>query len=348
MIFARGGLKDDQVQIASVDCTLGGVAYKMKSAALPHGECVDDLIQQYSRFDFRLTREKTSCLERGVCYIIPLQERLRLGRNMRAVFSPKSSTGRNDVFVRVLSDYFPHYDQTDFGYHGRLFLEVTPLSFDILVSRGLSLTQFRVKTRDSVVMSSEAVELLHSEYGIVFDKRGKLIPNNELEVNDGLYFHVDLDRAIVGFEARSSPLEELDMTRNEVHDPKDFWVPILRPSDGQIVLEPGKFYLLTTKERIKIPPVCCGEILPYDISSGEFRPHYAGFFDNGFGGKRGTFGVLEVRARDLVFRVKDGQPICRMKFEETLEVPSQLYAGHYTGTGPSLSKHFRNRKQVWK
>jgi dCTP deaminase len=349
MILADGGLDEKQISIASVDCRLGDVAYAMKSAALPHGEKVAHLIKRYTHFKFKLSENETSVLQRGVSYIIPLREHLALSPEFYAVFSPKSSTGRADIFVRVLTDKFAHYDKTDFGYKGLLYLEVTPLSFNVRICSGLELTQFRVRTRSSQAISKEDLASLHAKYGILRGKDGRSIPNGKLNVDNGsLYYHIDLERDIVGFEAVPSPIEELDMTLSYEHDPEDFWRPIMRPRGGELVLTPNVFCLLATVERTVIPPEVCGEILPYEVSSGEFRSHYAGFFDNGFGSScEGTVGVLEVRGREFPFRLKHGQPICRMDFERTLEVPEELYAGHYTQSGPSLSKHFRDRFDVW-
>lgn len=348
MILADGGIEKDQIQIASFDCRLGDKVYAMKSAALPRGESVADLIRGYKRYDFSLSADSTNVLERGVCYLIPLRECLCLSEELKVVFSPKSSTGRCDVFVRVICDGYPYYDRTNYGYNGSLYLEVIPLSFNVRINADLKLTQGRVIPRNSKRLSSEEVAVLHARHGILRRNDGTPVSHEHLQITDGgLFYHIDLDRQIVGFEAISSPVEELDLTKEEVHEPDDFWRPIFRPKNGQLVLSPGMFYLLATAERTVIPPEVCGEILPYDISAGEFRPHYAGFFDNGFGGEKGTVGVLEVRCRDVPFRVVHGQSICHMVYHRTLEVPSELYDGHYNQSGPSLSKHFKNRFKIW-
>ncbi len=348
MIKADSGLKAEQVQIASVDCTLRGPAYRVRAAELPQQETVQELIERNRWYDFSLTGDRTHVLERGATYIIPLAESLALPDDMWAEFSPKSSTGRCDVFVRVLTDRYAHYDRTAVGYRGRLYLEITPLSFNVRVQQGLSLTQFRVRSQTSRRVTREELMRFHARYGIMRDRDGVPLPHEALRANGGgLYYHVDLDRVIVGFESLASPGEELDLTQDAVHDPDDFWRPIVRPKDRRLILTPGHFYLLATAERTVIPPEICGQILPYEISSGEFRPHYAGFFDNGFGGEGGTVGVLEVRCRDVPCSLRHGHPVCRMDFEFTTEVPEMLYKGNYTGSGPSLSKHFKRRYEVW-
>jgi dCTP deaminase len=342
------GLEEGQIQIASFDCRLGDIVYAMKSAALPQNETVADLIKRYKRYDFALSMNQEHVLERGVCYLIPLKEHLTLGNDLRVVFSPKSSTGRCDVFVRVVTDHSPFYDKTPFGYSGRLYLEVIPISFNIRIKEGLELTQGRVMSRTTQPITNEEISVLHSKYGIMRDGKGDPVSNAELDIRDnGLYYRVDLDRDVVGFRSEESPIDELDLTRVE-QNPARFWTPIFKPRDGALVLNPGRFYLLTTKERTVIPPEVCGEIVPFDLSSGELRPHYAGFFDNGFGmGSNGTTGVLEIRCQTVPFRIVDGQPICRMRFFKTLEIPTELYGGHYTKSGPSLSKHFMSRFDVW-
>ncbi len=347
------GFERKQVQIVSVDPRLGDKVHVTKCAGLPMaGETVEKLIERNKRYKFTMRPRETYPLHKGVCHIIPLKGELALSPDFRAVFSPKSSTGRCDVFVRVLTNGCPHYDRTTFGYQGPMYLEVVPLSFDIEVAMGLELTQFRVQGVTRRSLTSEEIACLHSKFGILRDKEGVPLPNECIRLSDGdsnggLYYHVDLDRDIVGFEARRSAVESINLTTKDSHNPEDFWTPIPRPSGGKLVLVPGAFYLLATKERTFIPPSVCGQILPYDISAGEFRPHYAGFFDPGFGGEGGTVGVLEVRSRDMPFSLTHGQIVCRMDFEWADETPDQLYSGHYTDPRPSLSKHFSRRHKVW-
>lgn len=339
-----------QIQMATVDCSLGNTIYRMKAAAMPSpGETVKNLIERFCSYDF--TNRKGSVAERGGCYIVPLNESFNFGDNYSTAFSPKSSIGRTDTFVRVLMDHYSQYDRTDAGYHGPLYLEITPLSFNVAIAPLLEMTQFRVRTGECFISGSD-LELLHAKHGVFYGKNRRPVENGKLDLYNGsAFFHIDLDREIVGFEAKDNPTETLDLSKTDHYDMDDFWVPIRRPKNREIVLTPGKFYLLTTKERVKIPEECCAEILPYDVSSGEFRTHYAGFFDNGFGAEFGTNVVLEVRARDLPQRIYDGQRICRMVFERTKEVPEKIYGAtsgsSYTNEGASLSKHFKDRVAVW-
>jgi len=229
---------------------------------------------------------------------------------------------------------------------------MTPLSFNMKVTPGLEMTQFRVRA-GKCLLSNERLAMLHSKHGVLHAKDGRVLKSDEVEIfENSFFFHIDLDRDIVGFEAKANPTLCLDLSKKEHYEVDDFWLPIPRPKNGEIVLTPGRFYLLTTKERVRIPKECCAEVVTYDISSGEFRTHYAGFFDNNFGGEEGTHVVLEVRARDVPQRLYDGQRVCRMEFEETMEIPDKLYGAdsgsHYSGSGPSLSKHFKDREIVWR
>lgn len=339
----------EQVQPASFDFRLGAVGYRMRSAALPHKETVADLIKAYKKYDFELDTGRPHYLEKGMTYIIPLLESLALPSDTWAEFTAKSSTGRVDVFARVLADG-ADYDQVPSGYHGPLYVELTPLSHDVQVQTGHSLVQGRFKTPATQVVTARELQDMHMREAVLYSDTSRALTLQDLDfVGDDLYFHINLKRDVVGFVAKDTTLA-IDLTKKEAHEPYDFWEPIRRPQDGKLELLPGKFYLLATKERVRIPAECCGQVQDYKTNSGEVRPHYAGFFDNGFGGEQGTNGVLEVRAREVTMRVVDGQRICAMRFERTFERPNQLYGGggsSYTQNGPSLSKHFKWRYEVW-
>lgn len=344
-VYANGDpISEDQIQPASIDCRFGDRAYRMATAMTPRsGETVRMLIEKYAQEEIAIT--EGTVLKAGECYIIPLRESLKLPLEFCAVFSPKSSTGRMDVFVRVISDGNPQYDAVPAGYTGDLWLEVAPLTFPVGIAPGLSLTQMRIRSAAKpVALSNDALRLVHAEFGLVYENNGTPIREACIK-NDSLYLHADLSsRKRVGFRAKKNVATPVDLFKKYHYDVSDFWEPIDRPANGELILEPGEFYLLASKERVRIPPPYAGEVVTYDISSGEFRTHYAGFFDNGFGGTQGTNAVLEVRAHDVPFRLCDGQPICRMIFEETMGVPEKMYGAglgsHYTGAGPLLSKHF--------
>lgn len=349
MIISDKGISDSQIQPATIDCRIGDRAYRMSTSMIPKSnEKIKEMIEKYAIYDFEI--KEGSVLEPNACYIIPLRERVRLPYGFYGIFSPKSSTGRVDVFVRVLSDCNPAYDCVKPGYSGGLYLEVIPLSFLVGIAPDLEMTQLRVKNTNKGTnggfLSNEELMIAHSKFGLVCSSGGMVVPSGDMVIkNDSLYFHVDLDREIVGFQAKNNPVQQIDLFRKNHYEMEDFWIPIKKPKNGDLVLSPNHFYLLTSQERVKIPPPYAAEIVTYDTNTGEFRSHYAGFFDNNFGGENGTNAVLEVRARDVPFRINDGQPICRMVFEKTTEVPEKLYGAsigsNYTGTGPSLSKHFK-------
>jgi len=345
-----GNFSEDLVQSAGIDCPLGRRAYRMRASSVPRrGEIVQDLLSD-SPYDWDL-KDEGSFLEKGISYIIPLDISLSLSEGFYAVFSPKSSVGRNDVFVRVLCDNWNRFDVVSRGYSGPLYVEVTPLSYPVRISPGLSLTQMRIRDEEERLSNTE-LERLHAEHGIVRDQDGIPLPHRDLEVRqDGVFFHIDLATSVVGFEAIAHPEAELNLAKVDTYNPRDFWRPLWGTERKTCVLSPERFYLLKTRERVIIPPDTCAWMQPYDVAAGEFRSHYAGFFDNGFGGEFGTTGVLEVRVRDVPFRLYDGQPVCHMVFERTDEVPKKLYGkslgSNYTEGGPSLAKHFRDRYLAW-
>jgi dCTP deaminase len=337
-----------QIQPSSLDLTIGHTAYGMGVAALPRpGMSIEELVASTeSHYKFTLDDGKPGFLHKGYTYIFRLNESLSLPEHFSAKFSPKSSTGRTDMFVRILADGVPRFDSVPEGYRGNLYLEVTPLSFHMRIRPGLALVQMRIRNGDARLTESE-IALLQAEKGMFFSKEGNIIPAHDLKMAEhGVYMHIDLDRDIVGFVARTDLRGVLNLFEVDVYDPLDFWEPIPRPRNGRLVIDPGRFYLLATKERVKIPETVCGDIAPYDTSAGEFRTHYAGFFDPGFGGEDGTTGVLEVRGREMPHALSDGDPICLMNFEAVSEVQS-VYKGNYQGTGPSISKHFKRRYEAW-
>ncbi len=334
-----------QIQAASLDLTLGSDVFGMGFASLPRSDgCIADLVKgcQYS---FTLDRGQPGFLHRGYTYVVPLNEGLRLPEGFSAKFSPKSSSGRTDVFVRILADGVPRFDYVPERYQGNLYLEITPLSFPIFIRPGLSLVQMRICNGDAR-LSGKDVAIMHSYKGIFVGKEGKTIMAHELKLGEyGVYMHVDLDREIVGLMSRANVASALSLFEEEAYDPYEFWEPILRPRNG-LTLNPDRFYLLSTKERVRIPKDICGDIAPYDVSTGEFRAHYAGFFDPGFGDENGITSVLEVRGREVPHRLFDNDPICLMNFERVSPV-AKPYDGHYQNSGPSLSKHFKKRYEVW-
>jgi dCTP deaminase len=312
-ITAAAPLAPDQIQPASLDLRLGERAFRVRASFLPGGRRVLERAPDVTMHVLDLT--KGAVLEKGCVYIAELQEKLALPQGVSARANPKSSTGRVDVFVRLLTDRGRAFDDVEAGYEGPLYVEIAPQTFSILVRTGTRLNQLRLK-------------------------RGA---PPRLSVRD---VGVDLTGDLAGYRARRhAPVVDLDL--EDGHDPRDFWQP-LEPRGGELLLDPGEFYILASKEAIEIPVLEAAEMTPIDPAVGEFRVHYAGFFDPGFGtleaGGEGSRGVLEVRSRETPFILEDGQTVARLVYEPLTDRPSRLYGqdgSHYQRQGLKLSKHFR-------
>jgi dCTP deaminase len=341
-------INDDQFQPASFDLRLGLKAYGRRFSALPHGKPVSHLLQDQRNTwcEFDLTLDKVNPLPKGQIYVMPLAEELALPPGVYAEFSPKSSTGRCDVFVQVLCNNFSGFDRTPPGYHGPLYLEIESLSHEVGVQAGIPLVQVRFKREGEPHLTNEEINAYHHAEGVLFDFAGEPVPR--LDVHNGqLSVHVDLSGEVVGFEALDATTGMLDLSRSDAHDPGEFWRPIYGNRDKDLILMPGKFYLLASEEGIRIPSAICGHLLESVPTMGNLRIHYAGFFDNGYGPENGTKSVFEVRGREKAFRIEHGRPIGAMTFERTTAVPNVLYKGNYRGRQPSLSKHFKHRREAW-
>ena len=305
---------DDQVQPASLDLRLGPKAWRVRASFLPGARTVRERIDDVLMHPIELTSSGV-VLEKGCVYIVELQERLKLPRGVQARANPKSSTGRVDVFVRLLTDRGPVFDDVAEGYDGPLYMEIVPQTFSILVRPGTRLNQLRLKVGEPP----------------------------RLETRD---VGVDLTGEIAGFRGRRHA-GVVDLDHVDGHDPRDFWEP-LTARHGEILLDPGEFYILVSKQPTEIPVDQAAEMLPMDPAVGEFRVHYAGFFDPGFGvdeahGK-GSKSVLEVRSHEAPFLLEDGQIVARLVYEPMTERPDRLYGeggSHYQRQGLKLSKHFR-------
>lgn len=352
MIFSSREIVESQIQPASLDLTLADRVYRISSSFLPKpGEKIRDILQKRTLYDFEL--KQGTILEPNSAYIIPLAEYLDLAPGLHAFASPKSSIGRVGIFTRLLADCTTRFDYIPSGYKGPLYVEVIPLDFVVKIFPGLPLNQIRFRATQNYRVREPLLRLAHAKYGLLFNQDGSAVSQQEMIVNeDSLMLTVDLaSRDIVGFMAKRDTTKAIDLSVYGELEPEDFWEPIKKPKNEELILVPNNFYLLSTQERVSFPPGFAGEIASYDPSSGEMRSHYAGFFDPGFGdnsGLRGTTAVLEVRAHNIPFRLTHGQIICKMNYERLLETPERLYSqaigSTYTSAGPKLSKHFR---QTW-
>jgi dCTP deaminase len=349
MVAGPWRIPSESVQPASVDLRLGEQAWALRCSFLPDSNSTVEEKSQDLAFE-RIDLRDGATLERDRPYLIPLIEELRLPEEIRAKANPKSSTGRLDVFTRVLTDRNHRFDEIAPGYHGKLYLEVVPRTFAIRVKTGLALNQVRLMSADARLTDQELLTL-HRGSPLLYLNSQPVQPS-ELSFADGLFVSLDVSGsadAIVGYRAKKNSLP-IDLTKVGALRWRDYWEPVHPEKGGRIVLEPEVFYLLLSAEGVSIPPSYAAEMLAYDPTAGELRTHYAGFFDPGFGYSRGPDGThgsraaLEVRARDVSFMVEHRQPVCKLAFERMAEEPDVLYGAdigsNYQGQLTMLSKHF--------
>ncbi len=347
-ILSPQPIGDDQIQPASLDLRLGEVAYRVRASFLPGPRAtVRDKLDALSMHRIDLTAG--AVLEKDCVYIVPLFEYLSLRKRTQALANPKSSIGRLDAFARVITDHGTEFDRIREGYKGPLYAEISPRSFSILARTGSRLVQLRVR-RGSPSFSDTALRRLHEEVGLVELPPGA--PPARDAIRDGLAFTVDVrgDRksGIVGYKARRyTGLVDVDLVHH--YDPRDFWEPVYSHRGEGIVLDPHDFYILASREAVVVPPDHAAEMLPYHTVVGEFRVHFAGFFDPGFGaaetGGSGSRAVLEVRSHEVPFLIEDGQIVGRLVYERLIAPPDKLYGraigSSYQSQGLALSKHFK-------
>ena len=362
-------IQEGQYQPNSIDLRLGEKAYRVRCSFLPENETVESKIGKLMQYSFSI--EDGAVLEPNAVYIIPLLEGLDLTRiqkqgnnitahdgtdmcftsidDVTAKTNPKSTTGRLDIFTRVITDYSHRFEEIKAGYKGNLYLEVVPKSFPIRVKTGQSLNQLRVR-HGYTVLSDEEVLRNHGSNTLLYGENGDDIPLTELKVNNGLFMRVNLmagDGDIVGYKAKKHR-DLIDLEKINYYRINDFWDPIYARQDEYLILEPEAFYIFASKERCRIPEHLAAEMIAYDTGSGELRTHYAGFFDSGFGAQPnppGAHAVLEVRSHDVPFLIQDGQTFCSMKFEPNTDIPEFIYGkeikSNYQGQGLKLGKHFK-------
>jgi dCTP deaminase len=336
-------IQNDQYQPASLDLRLGSVAYRVRASFLPGKDAtVKSKLEDLAMHEMDIT--KGAVLERGCVYIVPLLEGLALRKRMSAMGNPKSSTGRLDIFTRLITDGGTEFDRVREGYNGPLYAEVSPRTFSVLVRKGSRLNQIRIR-RGNPPSSDVAMRRLQEEHEVVASISGN-------DIRDGVPVTVDVqgDRpgGIIGYKARShAGLIDIDKVRH--YDVLDYWEPVHAPRRGGLVLDPADFYILASREAVKVPPTYAAEMIAYDTLVGEFRVHYAGFFDPGFGhpdaGGEGSRAVLEVRSFGIPFVIEHGQVVGRLAYEPLIAPPERLYVSNanssYQRQGIALSKHFK-------
>ena len=343
-VTATGGIRPEQIQPASLDLTLDAEAYRMPGSILPlPGESVRSLVRNLALE--RVDLNTAVCLGRDQVYLVLLRERFDLPADVEAYANGKSSTGRVDLGTRVLADGSPRYDRVPGGYRGELWLELIPRSFNIVAQAGVSLNQAIFFTNRHVLNHKELTER-HQRQPLLREPDGSPSPMSAL-FDGRLVMTADLDRPVVGFVAKRTH-HPLVLNKIASHDPKHFFAPLQQPVSGFLCLEQDRFYILATRERVVVPKDLACEMVPFDPTAGEFRAHYAGFFDPGWGvfgdDLRGARAVLEVRPHQDDLILRHGQPICAMAYETLVKPCSRLYGicgnNYANQDGPRLSKHF--------
>ena len=340
-VVAVDEFEDSQFQPASIDLRLGAVAWRVRASFLPGPNAtVEQKLAAVVMHEIDL--KAGAVLETGCVYIVPLIERAEFSSRVSGVANPKSSTGRIDVFTRLITDYAPAFDRIEPGYRGPLFAEISPRTFPVLVRKGSRLNQLRVR-RGSPQFTDTQLRRLHAVTPLV---------SGEADIDNGLALSIDLRGSAgerIGWRAKRHT-GVIDVDRREALSPLDYWDPIEAHPSGNIILDPDEFYILASREAVAIPPDYAAEMVPFNPLVGEFRVHYAGFFDPGFGYEAGkppsARGVLEVRSREVPFILEHGQVIGRLVFERLTDPPPEVYGqgigSNYQRQGLKLSKHFRD------
>jgi len=334
-------LIEGQLQPASLDLRLSGSVYRVRASFLPAPkEKVATKLEQLTLHKIELG--EGAVLETGCVYVAPLLESLSLPATISAATNPKSSTGRLDVFTRVIADGVGAFDQIPAGYSGPLYAEICPQTFPIVVRKGSRLSQIRFRS-GSVEDSDAALSDLHA--------REKLVSSEHPDIARGIALSVDLTgdaSGLVGYRAKRHT-GVVDVDKPGSCAVLEYWEPITVKGPKRLILDPDQFYILASKEAVHVPPTHAAEMVPFNPLVGEFRVHYAGFFDPGFGhaaaGGTGSRAVLEVRSHKVPFILEDGQTIGRLVYERLTEVPEMLYGrdlgSNYQAQGLKLSKHFK-------
>ena len=338
-ISATAPFDPGQIQPASLDLRLGTVAFRVRASFLTgRARTVADRLNDFKMHEIDLTQG--AVLEKGCVYVVPLLERLTLPQGTTGAASAKSSIGRLDLLTRIITDNGHEFDRVPDGYDGPLYVEICPQSFSVIAQTGQMLNQI-IFRRGQTVISDNELATLHAKSPIV---------SGDAVISGGLGFSVDLKPetgTLVGYRAKPHT-GVIDLAKLAHYDPADYWEEV-RTDTGWIILDPGAFYILVSREAIVIPPDHAAEMAPYIAMVGEFRVHYAGFFDPGFGwaeaGGSGSRGVLEVRCHEAPFVLEHGQIVGRLVYEKMTEAPKTLYGreikSNYQGQGLKLSKHFR-------
>ena len=345
VIMASEPVGADQIQPASIDLRLDRLAYRVRASFLPGHAKVMDRIKAMDGLEIDLTGG--AVLETGKVYVIPLQEFLALPQQVRGYANPKSSTGRLDVLTRLITEHAEVFDEVPPGYRGRLYVEVAPQTFSVVVRPGTRLNQLRLQRGVSgISLSNGSLRRRYRDGELVQPYDAKLpLPDNLVPVT------IDLKGeghgSVIGYRAKRFT-DRIDLSLVRHYDPEDYWEPIHYRKEPTLTLDPGEFYILATREAVIVPPDLSAEMVAYEARSGEYRVHYAGFFDPGFGygtAGAGSKAVLEVRSHQIPFMLEHGQPIGWLRYEKMADTPAQVYGqgigSNYQRQGLALAKQFK-------
>ena len=340
-VYASCEVEEDQIQPASLDLRLGDVAYRVRASFLPGaGSTVMDRIRDFAMH--RMSLADGAVLERGCVYIVPLMESLSLRSRMSGLANPKSSVGRLDIFTRLITDEAQLFDHVPLGYKGPLYAEIAPRTFSVVVRSGTRLNQLRLQ-RGNPPATDASLRRLHRSVRLLDAEPRKQ------DIDRGIAVTVDLgSTARVGYRARRHT-DLIDLSKVDHYEPGDFWEPLQAEAKGILTLNPGDFYILASREAVMVPPDHAAEMRAYDTQVGEFRVHYAGFFDPGFGcadcSGTGSRAVLEIRSFEVPFVLRDGQLVGRLVYERLTGIPDKLYGptigSSYQRQGLALAKQFK-------
>ena len=358
VITSENGIEKDLIQPASIDLRLGIKAWRVPASFLPgKGNKVSSRLKDLAMHEFSLI--DGAVLECGCVYIVKLLENVSLTDNLTGIANPKSSTGRLDVFTRLIVDGAMEFEEVPAGYQGPLYAEISPRTFSVLVRTGSRLNQLRLRRGQSFTSDKE-MEILQEHVGLVRNQDNINLPD---KIKNGVPLSVDLvgENGLIGYKAKKHSML-IDIDKPNHYKRELFWEKITvedllyqsgayqnKNNQGSLILSPDAFYILASKEYVSVPSKYAAEMRAYDTKVGEFRAHYAGFFDPGFGltelGSSKTKAVLEVRSHDVPFLIEQDQTVCRLVYEPMANVPSILYgeagsSNNYQAQGLKLAKHF--------
>ncbi len=340
-IVASKPIKADQIQPASLDLRLGHTAYRVRASFLPGANStVQEKVEQLDAYPIDISTG--AVLEKGCVYVIKLQESLYLRNGIVGVANPKSSTGRLDILTRLISDKCVEFDRVERGYQGPLYVEVAPRTFSVVVEEGTKLNQIRFRRGLGTIAASEIGRLYRGGHLVTNVEHSATTDQRLVKVTIDLEGHER--NGLIGFRAKKHT-DRIDLACVRKYPAQDFWEPIFATRPSRLVLDPNDFYILVTRESVQVPEGLAAEMVAYDTSIGEFRVHYAGFFDPGFGcGGASSKAVLEVRSHEVPFMLEHGQTVGGLEYERMASTPDQLYgrdsASNYQGQGLALAKQF--------